>query len=273
MGEFNLKDLEKIYTTEEIMDFLVEHDIIKEKKFVKEYEYEKELKELQYQLVHLQAHLAKTGQRVVLIFEGRDAAGKGGAIKRIVKNLNPKRYHIVALPKPTEKEQGQWYFQRYLEKLPTAGYFAFYDRSWYNRAVVEPVFGFCTEEQHELFMKEVNHVEQRLVNDGIIFIKFFLDISKEEQQERLKDRKEDPLKQWKLGGLDKQALEKWDSYSHYIRKMLDLTSTPELPWIEISTDDKKTARLEIIKYLLTHVDGFKPSVEIELDKEVVVEHT
>ncbi|MXV38725.1 polyphosphate kinase 2 [Flavobacteriaceae bacterium Ap0902] len=273
MSEFNLKDLEKIYKQEEIMDFLVEHDVIKEKKFIKEYKYEKELKALQYDLVHLQAYLAHTGKRIVILFEGRDAAGKGGSIKRIVKNLNPKRYHIVALPKPTEKEQGQWYFQRYLKELPTAGYFAFYDRSWYNRAVVEPVFDFCTEDEHELFMKEVNHVEQRLVNDGIVFIKFFLDISKEEQKERLDKRKEDPLKKWKLGDLDKQALEKWDSYTHYIKKMLDVTATPELPWIEIRTDDKKTARLEIIKYLLNNVEGFKPQNEIELDDDVVIKHT
>lgn len=273
MGEFNLKDLEKIYRQEEIMDFLIEHDIIKEEKFVKELRYEKELKALQYELVHLQAYLAKTGKKMALIFEGRDAAGKGGTIKRIVKNLNPKRYHIVALPKPTEKEQGQWYFQRYIEQLPSAGYFAFFDRSWYNRAVVEPVFGFCTQEEHQLFMSEVNQVEQRLVNDGFIFIKFFLDITKDEQKERLEAREKDPLKQWKLGGLDKQAIEKWDVYSHYIEKMLTETSTPDLPWIQIKTDSKKTARLETIKYLLTHVDGFEPSRSLQLDDKVIIKHT
>lgn len=273
MAEFDLSDLEKIHEKQEIMDFLVENDIIKEKKFVEQLNYEKELNALQFDLVRLQSELIEKGKRALFIFEGRDAAGKGGTIKRIVANMNPKKVRVVALPKPTEKEKGQWYFQRYIEHLPAAGEIVFFDRSWYNRAVVEPVFGFCTEEQHELFMNEVNAVEQRLVNDGIIFMKFFLDISKEEQKDRLDERREDALKRWKVGDLDAQAQEKWDDHSVYIRKMLDETSTHELPWIEIRTDSKKTARLETIKYILANVPGFKAESPIQLDKEVVINHT
>ena len=272
MGEFNLSDLEKIHDKEEIMQFLINHDIIKEEKFIKQLKYEKELQALQLELVRLQAHIIENKKRVLLIFEGRDAAGKGGTIKRIMMNINPKKAKIVALPKPTETEQSQWYFQRYIQHLPSEGEMAFFDRSWYNRAVVEPVFGFCTEEQHELFMDEVNAVEQRLVNDGIILIKFFLDISKEEQKDRLDKRREDPLKRWKIGGLDEQAQEKWDTYSHYIRKMLDVTSTNELPWIEIRTDSKKTARLETIKYLLNNIPGFVPNQKFLIDEEVIIVH-
>lgn len=272
MAEFDLSDLEKIHDKEEIMDFLVDHDIIKEKKFIEQLNYEKELHQLQLDLVRLQADVVDNGKRLLFIFEGRDAAGKGGTIKRIMENINPKKARVIALPKPTEKELGQWYFQRYIEHLPAAGEIVFFDRSWYNRAVVEPVFGFCTEEQHELFMDEVNAVEQRLINDGIVLVKFFLDITKNEQKDRLDKRREDPLKRWKIGGLDEQAQEKWDTYSHYIRKMLDETATNELPWVEIRTDSKKTARLETIKYLLQSVPGFSPDSKIKIDKDVVIEH-
>lgn len=272
MPEFDLKDLEKIYKQEEIMDFLIEHNIIKEKKFIKQLKYQKELSELQYELVRLQAYLAESGKRVLIIFEGRDAAGKGGTIKRIVENLNPKKYNIVALSKPTEIEQNQWYFQRYINHLPNAGVITFFDRSWYNRAMVEPVFGFCTEKEHELFMNEVNHVEQRLVNDDIIFIKFFIDISKDEQEKRLNERKNNPLKNWKLGSLDKHAIEKWDDYTYYIDKMLKNTSTPDLPWIQIKTDDKKTARLECIKYLLNNIKGFETTKKFNLDNDIIIKH-
>lgn len=272
MAEFDLEDLQKIHDKDEIMDFLIDNDIIKEKKFLEQLKYEKELHALQLELVRLQAHVIENKKRILLIFEGRDAAGKGGTIKRIMENINPKKAKVVALSKPTETEQQQWYFQRYIHHLPNAGEMVFFDRSWYNRAVVEPVFGFATEEQHDLFMDEVNAVEQRLVNDGIVLIKFFLDISKDEQKDRLDKRKEDPLKRWKIGGLDEQAQEKWDTYSHYIRKMLDITSTNELPWIEIRTDSKKTARLETIKYLLKNVPGFTPSIKFENDKDVVIIH-
>ena len=272
MAEFNLNDLEKIHSKSEIMDFLIKEAIIKEEKFLEQLSYEKELAELQRELVRLQAHIIENKKRVLLIFEGRDAAGKGGTIKRMIMNINPKKAKVVALPKPTELEQGQWYFQRYIQHLPNEGEIVFFDRSWYNRAVVEPVFGFCTDEQYQLFMDEVNAVEQRLVNDGIILIKFFLDISKEEQKDRLDERREDELKRWKIGGLDEQAQEKWDVYSVYIRKMLDITSTNDLPWIEIKTDSKKIARLQAIKYLLNNVKGFSTEKQFSVDSEVVIKH-
>lgn len=273
MGQLDLKDLEFIYNQEKIMDFLVKNKVIKEKKFLRHLEYEKELAALQLEMVRLQTHIIEKNKRLLIIFEGRDAAGKGGTIKRMLMNINPKKAKIVALPKPTELEQTQWYFQRYIKHLPPQGEIAFFDRSWYNRAVVEPVFGFCTVAQHEKFMLEVNEVEERLVNDGIILIKLFLDISKEEQKERLEDRMKDPLKRWKIGGLDEQAQDKWSTYTHFIDKMIETTSTEKLPWIVIQTDSKKTARLETIKYVLSHVPGFEPEIEIKTDKKVTIVHT
>lgn len=273
MGEFNLKDLEHIHDEKEIMEYLIDQEVIKEKKFLKQLAYEKELAALQLELVRMQAEIIAQGKRVLMIFEGRDAAGKGGTIKRFLKNINPKKAKIVALPKPTELEQKQWYFQRYIAHLPPAGEIAFFDRSWYNRAVVEPVFGFCTEGEYELFMNEVNAVEQRLVNDGIILFKFFLDISKDEQKDRLDDRREDPLKRWKMGGLDEHAQDKWDEYTQYIDKMIKETSTEYLPWIEIKTDSKKKARLEAIKYVLSNMPGFEPEIEIKNNKKIVTKHS
>lgn len=247
MAEFDLNDLEKINSKQEVIDFLVEHDIIKEKKFKEQLAYEKELRELQEELLDLQLQVIKQNKRVLIIFEGRDAAGKGGTISRAIEYLNPKKYRVEALPKPTELEQGQWYFQRYFEKLPNKGEVVFFDRSWYNRAVVEPVFDFCTEEQYNKFMKQVVEVEKLLQDDGIIVIKIFLSISKEEQADRLQERKDDDLKQWKIGSLDEKAQELWDVYSDYIKKMLAETGTENSPWIEIVTDDKKEARIKALK--------------------------
>ncbi|GGF02724.1 polyphosphate kinase 2, PA0141 family [Chishuiella changwenlii] len=247
MAEFDLNDLEKISSRQEIIDFLVEHDIIKEKKFREQLAYEKELKELQEELLDLQLKVIKQNKRVLIIFEGRDAAGKGGTISRAIEYLNPKKYRVEALSKPTELEQGQWYFQRYFERLPNKGELVFFDRSWYNRAVVEPVFDFCTKEQYDKFMKQVVEVEKLLQEDGIIIVKLFLTISKEEQAQRLQERKEDELKQWKLGSLDEKAQELWDVYSDYIATMLEKTSTESSPWIEIVTDDKKEARIKALK--------------------------
>jgi len=247
MAEFDLNDLEKISSRQEIIDFLVEHDIIKEKKFREQLAYEKELKELQEELLDLQLKVIKQNKRVLIIFEGRDAAGKGGTISRAIEYLNPKKYRVEALPKPTELEQGQWYFQRYFERLPNKGELVFFDRSWYNRAVVEPVFDFCTKEQYDKFMKQVVEVEKLLQEDGIIIVKLFLTISKEEQAQRLQERKEDELKQWKLGSLDEKAQELWDVYSDYITTMLEKTSTESSPWIEIVTDDKKEVRIKSLK--------------------------
>ncbi|MBV7441825.1 polyphosphate kinase 2 [Weeksellaceae bacterium TAE3-ERU29] len=269
MGEFNIKDLEQIRNTEEIMDMLIKKGVIKEKKFLKQLEYEKCLATLQKELINLQTFMLENGKRLLVIFEGRDAAGKGGAIKRLRMNLNPRNYRVVALTKPTDNEKGQWYFQRYIKHLPTAGEMVFFDRSWYNRAVVEPVFGFCTEEEHNHFMEQVPNLEKLLIDDGIILIKIFLEISKEEQKERLDDRAEDPLKKWKLGPLDKQAQEKWGDYTKYIEKMLKKTGTEKSPWVVVKTDDKKTARLEIIKYILKNIPDFETNLDLKIDKEVI----
>jgi len=272
MAEFNLKDLEKISRSEEIIDMLVDHDIIKEKKFRKQLAYEKELAVLQFELLKLQQYVAANKKRLLLIFEGRDAAGKGGTISRMIAKLNPKKYRVVALPKPTEEEQAQWYFQRYMKQLPREGEIVFFDRSWYNRAMVEPVFGFCTSEQHQQFLQQVNQVEELLIGDGIILLKLFLAISKEEQAERLDDRKQDPMKQWKIGDLDQQAQEKWSDYSHYINEMFAKTASKKSPWIEVITDDKQTARLEVMKYALLHTEGFVSSHDIQLEKDVIKKH-
>ena len=269
MGEFNIKDLEQIRNTEEIMDILIKEGVIKEKKFLKELEYEKDLAALQKELVSLQSFIIEKKKRILVIFEGRDAAGKGGAIKRLRMNLNPRNYRVVALSKPTDKEKGQWYFQRYIQHLPTTGEIVFFDRSWYNRAVVEPVFGFCTEQEYDDFMEQAPALEKLLIDDDIIVFKIFLEISKEEQKERLEDRAEDPLKNWKLGPLDKQAQEKWDDYTKYIEKMLKKTGTKKSPWIVVKTDDKKTARLEVIKYILKNIPNFKPNLDLKIDEKVI----
>ncbi len=269
MAEFDLEDLEKISRSEEIIDLLVSKGIIKEKKFLKQLEYEKELNQLQYEMLRLQEYIISQKKKLLIIYEGRDAAGKGGTISRTIAKMNPKNFRVTALPKPTEIETQQWYFQRYIHQLPRQEEVVFFDRSWYNRAVVEPVFGFCTPGQHESFMNQVNSLEHLLIDDGIILIKFFLNISKEEQEKRLTERQEDPMKQYKIGGLDKQAQEKWDDYTYYIDKMLKKTSTEKSPWIEIRTDDKKVARLETMKYILGKIDGFKQESKFKMDTEIL----
>ena len=261
MAEFDLKDLEAINNKQEIIDFLVEHDIIKEKKFKEQLAYEKELQQLQEQFLALQSNIIDQNKRVLIIFEGRDAAGKGGTISRVTEYLNPKKYRVVSLPKPNELQQGQWYFQRYFEELPNAGEIVFFDRSWYNRAVVEPVFDFCTKEQYDKFLNQVVDVEKLLQDDGIILIKIFLSISKKEQAERLQERKDDELKHWKLGSLDQKAQELWDKYTDYITAMYEKTGTENSPWIEIVTDDKKTASLEALKTIINALSTKKYETE------------
>lgn len=273
MAEFDLSDLEKIYRSEEIIDLLVARGIIKEKKFKKQLLYEKELATLQFELLKLQQFVIEHHKRVLLIFEGRDAAGKGGTISRMIAKLNPKKYRVVALPKPTVEEQSQWYFQRYLKHLPQEGEMVFFDRSWYNRAGVEPVFEFCTKEQYKAFMDQVNPLEQLLIDDGVILIKLFLTISKEEQQERLAERKEDPLKQWKIGTLDEKAQDVWEDYSAYFEKLFKKTGSKKSPWIEIISDDKKVTRLEVMKYVLSAVNGFTSKEKPENDKKVIKIHS
>jgi len=255
MAEYDLKELEKIRQNKDVLDYLEQHGILEIKKFNDVYDYEKELYDLQVILLKLQYDIIEKGKRVVIIFEGRDAAGKGGTIGRVTEHLNPKKVRVVALPKPTVEENGQWYFQRYIKHLPNAGEMVIFDRSYYNRAVVEPVFDFCTKEQHELFMQQVPEFEKQLIDDGIILIKLFLSISKEEQAERLKERQEDILKRWKVGVLDQQAQEKWDVYTGYIEKLFKTTATKKSPWFEIDKDNKKKARLAAFRIIINVIAG------------------
>lgn len=255
MAEYDLKELEKIRQNKDVLDYLEQHGVLEIKKFNDVYDYEKELYDLQVTLLKLQYDIIEKGKRVVIIFEGRDAAGKGGTIGRVTEHLNPKKVRVVALPKPTVEENGQWYFQRYIKHLPNAGEMVIFDRSYYNRAVVEPVFNFCTKEQHELFMQQVPEFEKQLIDDGIILIKLFLSVSKEEQAERLKERQEDILKHWKVGVLDQQAQEKWDVYTGYIEKLFKTTATKKSPWFEIDKDNKKKARLAAFRIIINAIAG------------------
>jgi len=216
--------------------------------------YEDQLYALQIELMKLQSWVMETGQRILIIFEGRDAAGKGGTIKRFRENLNPRVARVVALPKPSDVEQTQWYFQRYIAHLPSGGEIAFFDRSWYNRAVVEHVFGFCTPAQRQSFFSQVNEFEHQLVEDGIILKKLWLNVGRAEQLNRFLAREEDPLKQWKLSGIDVKGLAKWDAYSDAIAETFEKTHTDHAPWTVIRTDDKRRARLAAIKTTLFDLD-------------------
>ncbi len=213
--------------------------------------YEEELEALQVELVKLQRWVQAKGRRLAIVFEGRDAAGKGGTIRRFTEHLNPRAMRVVALPAPTEQERGQWYFQRYSRQLPNAGEIVFFDRSWYNRAVVEPVNGFCTGEQYQRFMQQVPEYEHMLYEDGITIVKFWFSISKEEQLRRFEARKVNPLKQWKLSPIDDKAQDMWDTYTRYKEEMLSRTHTSFSPWIIVKANDKKRARLESIRYVLS----------------------
>lgn len=215
--------------------------------------YEAELKRLQVELVEMQRWVAKSGARVLVIFEGRDAAGKGGAIKRVTKYLNPRHTHVVALAKPTKRERGQWYFQRYIEHLPSKGEIVLMDRSWYNRAGVERVMGYCTEEQYQRFLRQVPILEQLLIEDGIILIKYWFSVSDEEQQARFLERRKDPMKLWKLSPTDLESIRRWEDYSRAKDAMFAATDTPGSPWWVVESDDKRSARLNVINHLLESV--------------------
>ncbi len=232
--------------------------------------YEQELQRLQVELVKMQRWVQEQDKRVAILFEGRDAAGKGGAIRRFIEHLNPRAMRVVALPKPTEMEQGQWYFQRYVNQLPNKGEIVFFDRSWYNRAVVEPVNKFCTKEQYQRFLRQVPEFEHMLYEDGIMLIKFWFSISKEEQKRRFAARRQNPLKQWKISPVDQRAQKLWDKYTRYKEEMFSKTHTSFSPWIIVKANDKKTARLESIKYVLKTV-GYREGAAFEFfpDPEVV----
>ncbi len=217
-------------------------------------DYDDQMEQLQIELVKMQAWVQDTGARVVCVFEGRDAAGKGGTIKRFRENLNPRSAHVVALPKPTETEAGEWYFQRYINRLPSAGNLAFYDRSWYNRGVVEKVFGFCTDAQRAHFFQQVQPYEEMLVEDGIHLFKFWMNVGRAEQLRRMMARESDPLKQWKLSWIDIEGMSKWDDYSQAIRETLDRTHSDSTPWTIVRSDDKRRARLAAIRCVLHGLD-------------------
>jgi polyphosphate kinase 2 len=217
---------------------------------IKRKDYEQQLEPLQVELVKVQAWLQETGNRVVALFEGRDAAGKGGAIGDIRAYMNPRHARIVALPKPSDIERGQWYFQRYAAHLPSAGEFVLFDRSWYNRAGVEPVMGFCTPEEHRHFLKEAPYFERMLVESGTYLFKFWLNITRKTQIKRFHDRRHSPLKVWKLSPMDIASMEKWDAYTAARDTMFAHTHTDVAPWTVINADDKRLARLNLIRKLL-----------------------
>jgi polyphosphate kinase 2 len=216
--------------------------------------YEGQLAKLQIELVKMQAWAKESGSRVAIIFEGRDAAGKGGTIKRFRENLNPRGARVVALSKPSEKEMGEWYFQRYIKHLPTAGGMTFFDRSWYNRGVVEHVFGFCKPEQREVFFNQVKDVEKMITSDGVHLFKFWLNVGREEQLRRFLGRESDPLKQWKLSWIDVEGLKKWDEYSAAIAETLERSHSDVALWTIIRSDDKRRARLNAIRTVLHALD-------------------
>ncbi len=243
-----------------------------ESKKEQELKYSEELRMLQIELLKFQYHVKEQGLKVVMLFEGRDAAGKGGTIKRITEHLNPRGARVVALEKPSDVERSQWYFQRYVQQLPSAGEIVLFDRSWYNRAMVEPVMGFCTEREHHKFLKDAPIFESLLVDNGIQIFKFYFSVSRKEQARRFKARETDPLKRYKLSPVDKASQNLWDEYSLAKYLMLNYTHTEEAPWTVIRSDDKKKARINCIKHILNFVD-YPDKIDadkIKVDRDIVI---
>lgn len=216
--------------------------------------YEKEIVKLQIELIKLQNWVKKHQKKIIVILEGRDAAGKGGTIKALREHLNPRGARVVALQKPSDVEKTQWYFQRYIDELPNGGEIVFFDRSWYNRAGVEKVMDFCTNEQYKEFILQVSHLEQMLIESGYILFKFFLDVGREEQRKRIESRKDEPLKRWKLSPIDELSLNLWDEYTEAFEKMFSRTHTPFAPWLIVDSNDKKRARINLARILLSKID-------------------
>ena len=249
------KNLDKIPSKERVTVYIKKTTI----------EYELELKKLQIELLKLQNHVKEKGLRIVMLFEGRDAAGKGGTIKRIIEHMNPRGARVVALEKPSDRETTEWYFQRYSQHLPAEGEIVFFDRSWYNRAMVEPVMGFCTDEQNKRFLKYAPSFERMLVKEGIKLFKFYFSVSKAMQKKRFDSRKDDPLKQFKLSPVDASAQEFWNQYTIRKFQMLSETNRTITPWTIIRSDHKKSARIACIRYILQHLD-YKGKIK---DKELI----
>lgn len=220
------------------------------KKSVKRRRIEQSLKPYQAELIQLQKYLEKSGRRMIILFEGRDASGKGGTIRRVTRYMNEKHYRVVALGKPTENQRSQWFFQKYIREFPRGGEMVLFDRSWYNRAMVEPVFGFCTEDEYKNFMKGVTGFEKDLVRQGTVLVKLYFSVTKDEQERRFKRRKDDPLRQWKLSEVDMQAQERWDDFTNQKYAMLKRTHTSQAPWTVIRSNDKHLARLNVMKVIL-----------------------
>ncbi len=252
MKDISESDLKRLNSKKSLFNILNE-DEINLTRTLRSLKNIKKLKVLQTELVRLQSCIIEKNQAVIVIFEGRDAAGKGGAIRRITERINPRHYRIVALPRPTEEEQTQWYFQRYIQQFPKAGEIVFFDRSWYNRAVVEPVNGFCTDEQYKIFMNQVNDFERMITESGILLVKIYMSISKKEQAIRFEEIKNNPLKQWKMSKVDERAQELWDSYTDYKSSMFKNTENVGVPFKIIKANRKTEARNEAIEYLLDSI--------------------
>ena len=251
--KFNKQQLEEAKSRKDLIR-IAEENSIPISKALNRIKYESKLEKLQSEFVSFQKWVSEKKMRVVIIFEGRDASGKGGAIKRFKEHLNPRTSRVVALTKPTEVEKGQWYFRRYIKVLPNPGEVVFFDRSWYNRAVVEPVMGFCNKEQYNKFMVQVPEFEHLLYEDNLKIIKFWFSVSKGEQAKRFDARLKDPLKQWKFSPVDMRGQELWDEYTHYKEEMFSKTHTNFSPWIIVKANDKKQARLESMRYILSQFD-------------------
>lgn len=245
-------DLKKLNSKKGLIALLSKEPLSIEKA-LRYVDYQKKLKKLQIELIRMQTWAIKNDERIIVVFQGRDAAGKGGAIRRITERINPRHMRIVALPKPTADENSQWYFQRYVEQLPKAGEMVFFDRSWYNRAVVEPVNNFCTQEEYKVFMNQVNDFERMILESGIHLVKIYMSISKREQAKRFADIKSDPLKQWKMTKLDERAQDLWDQYTEYKNAMFEKTNTKNSPWKIIRANRKTEARVNVITHVLKSI--------------------
>ncbi len=245
-------DIKKLNSNKGLLALLSKEPLSVEKA-LRYVNYQRKLKKLQVELIRLQTWAIQNEERIILVFQGRDAAGKGGAIRRVTERINPRFMRIVALPKPTKDEQSQWYFQRYVEQLPKAGEMVFFDRSWYNRAVVEPVNNFCTQEEYKTFMNQVNDFERMILESGIHLVKIYMSISKKEQAKRFAEIKSDPLKQWKMTKLDEKAQDLWDQYTEYKNAMFAKTNTLLSPWKIIRANRKTEARINVINHILKSI--------------------
>jgi polyphosphate kinase 2 len=257
---FTKENIEKLNSIKGLV-YLLSKETLSYEKTLRYIDYEKKLKKLKVELVKLQTWAIKNNERIIILFEGRDSAGKGGAIRRITERINPRNFRIVALPKPTEEERSQWYFQRYINKFPKEGEIVFFDRSWYNRAVVEPVNGFCTKEEHEIFMNQVNDFERMIMESGTRILKIYLSISKNEQSKRFNEIKSDPLKQWKMSKVDEEAQDLWDSYTAYKNKMFAKTKNGGFPFKIIKANRKTESRIAVIEHILKSIP-YDKNIEI-----------